>query len=372
MKIITYFLYGNNPKYNIELSFSIFSMLRFLRHSSQDIIISIISDRHDFQLNFPGIKIEHTYISHDELNYWTKQGQYHHRAKIFALAKALDYYQLPVVLIDTDTYFIQHPQKLFERISVNKSIMHNFEYRIDNSKLWEPIVRELGEGIEVSGTRISPESLMFNSGVIGVDISHRELLDKSINVLDTLQGISPIFNVEQFALGVVFNQFTNLDLCTDIVKHYWGYERGFIHIQADRLMETLQKNNYSVINFDQDKMGYPPKNFQDSLESRILSIIKKWDKNYAFAYLAYLTAFRYVSQDMAYANEWANVTLQVIKFALMDYQSDKEHPNYFKSLERDFYLLNQNNIHSLHWLDESVKSNWLKFWQVWQHKPLTI
>jgi hypothetical protein len=361
MKVLAYLFYGNQREYQLELFFSIFSALQQLRATGEqdDVVISVISDRSDFD---PDLPIDHLQFSAAEFAEWTRSphGTYNHRVKIHALIKALDHYQAPVALIDTDTYFTASPTQLFERISPQKTVMHLLEFaHVVDHDLWQPMMEKIGDGVEVNGIEVSPQSSMFNSGVIGVDPSHRELLERSLTVVDDLYGRSPIFNVEQFAVGVTLNQATQLSTSEDLITHYYGFSRRFIHLQTSRLfpdfsaatLENLLQSSSSPA------VGYPPKSLPDRIITRILAAINRWSPEYRFAYISYRTAFFYAPQNREYANIWAAIALQMV-------QSFKGQSDFsLEQAQRDFPRFQADKVVLLDWLNPSTRNNWIQFWE---------
>ena len=364
MKVLAYLFYGNQKEYQLELFFSIFSALRQLRAAGQQdkVVISVISDRLDFD---PHLPIDHLHFSAAEFADWTRSphGVYNHRVKIHALMKAIDHYQAPVALIDTDTYFTASPTQLFERVSSKKTVMHQLEFaHIADHSLWQPILEKIGDGIEISGVEVSPQSSMFNSGVIGVEPSHRELLERSLTVVDELYGRSPIFNVEQFAVGVTLNQATQLSTSEDLITHYYGASRGFIHLQISRLfpdftaatLEKLLKGSEFPV------MGYPPKALSDQVITRILATLRRWHPEYRFAYLCYRSSFFYATQDPEYANIWAAIALQML------HSFRKKNPSDFslEQAQQDFQRFGADKIISLNWLNPAMQEQWMRLWEL--------
>lgn len=370
MKVLAYLIYGDKREYQLELALSVLSALRFLKESEQSqdaITIGVISDRHDLGFDLP---VDHILVSPEEFAAWTQGGTYNYRAKILALMKAIDHYQAPVALVDTDTYFLDSPARLFDRVSPQASVMHNFEYEIRNKGYWRPVVEQLGDGIEIDGVLVSPKSPMFNSGVIGVDAANRSLLDKALAVMDKVYALSPIFNVEQFALGVTLNQYTKLTSSADLVWHYWGLDRDFIHAQTDRL---LQKSSFAdleslLANLAALKLGSPAKPLWDKALSRFLGFSKGWSDDYRFAYLSYRCALSYAGKDKEYANAWAKLALSAVKTAIDEAilnldSAGTDRPRYLVTLPQDFRQFNPSHITLLDWLEPAVKQSWLQFWQ---------
>lgn len=367
MKVIAYLLYGDDKKYELEALFSILSVLRFLNNTNDEIPISIISDSYrEFVCHLPSKQpIEQIIYSQAELAEWTQGGAYRHRIKPCALIKALDYYRMPVILVDTDTYFVDHPVRLIERVTPERSVMHQFEYLIADEPHWRSIVAKLGDGMQYDGINLSRQSPMFNSGVIGIDYSNRSLLDKSLNLLDTLHTWSPIFNIEQFAMGAVLNQHTSLSLSDDIVKHYWGYEREFIHIQIARRFQGATKGELNFLLNDPStfEVGYPAKAIADKTLSFFMGLIQRWDHRYRFAYLAYRSALFYASKDTGYANIWSNIALQEVSFVIKKYQQSQKMTHPLMGIQRDFYQFRTDSIKSLDWLNSDIKNRWILFWE---------
>ncbi|MCU0568875.1 MAG: hypothetical protein MUF49_20040 [Oculatellaceae cyanobacterium Prado106] len=351
-KVLGYFLYGHHQKYQLELFLSLLSALKHLRRDSHGVTISVVTDQPNLD---PDLPIDILLISPEEFASWTNGGAYHHRAKCFALKKLLDHYQCPVVMVDTDTFFLKSPVYLFERISPAQTVMHCKETNaIGKLPSYQPLLERLGRTIDVDGVQISPSSPMYNSGVIGLDPSHALLVEKSITVLDMVYAAYPLFNVEQFAIGVVLDQYTKLTSSDDVVFHYWGYHRSFIHIQAERLFadftaNTLEKQlNASIPN----PLGYPRMPLRDRLIARLSGAISGWNGDYRFAYLAYRCAFFYAAQDAQYANTWAQVALEILQ----------KNTTHYQTIKQDFYRFKPNQLHQLSWLDPQIRTAWKQFW----------
>jgi hypothetical protein len=363
MKVLAYLFYGNQKEYQLELFFSIFSALRQLRAKGEqdDVVISVISDRP--QSFDPDLPIDHLPFSAAEFDSWTQSphGTYNHRVKIHALLKAIDHYQAPVALIDTDTYFTDTPTKLFERISPTQTVMNHLEFAhiADHHALWQPLLDSIGEGIEVGGVRISPQSRMFNSGVIGVEPRHRQWLEKSLTIVDDLYGRSPIFNIEQFAVGMALEQATEVLTCEDLLVHYYGTSRRFIHLQTARLLPNFSAATLEdrLKNAEFPAVGYPSKALPDKIMTRILGAVKGWHPDYRFAYLAYRSAFSSVTKDREYANIWAAIALQMLQFL------HRHQPSQFSlaQAQQDFRRFQPHQITALDWMEPTMKHRWVEF-----------
>ncbi|MGG6265636.1 hypothetical protein ACQ4M3_37690 [Leptolyngbya sp. AN03gr2] len=342
MKVLAYFLYGNDREYLQELQFSIVSAMRFLQNQDE-IVVRLICDSD--QIDLP---IERLVFSPKEFATWTRDRTYPFRAKIGAALKAIDHYQCPVILLDTDTFFTDHPAKLFDRISRTRSLMHQYESTLLESPEpgWKPI---LEKQIKIDEIAVVPGSPMYNSGVIGVHPSNRALLEEAFEILDRLYEIFPVFNIEQFAVGAALAQKTVISTCPDVIQHYWGAQKDFIRVKIAKALE--QGNAELLLNQIPPFQGIYPKVRKRDRILTALSYLKHWNNNYRRALLAYRSALFYAANDTEYANAWASNALQALKIS--------NHPSH----HADFQCFRQESINTVTWLRPSVRRGWLKFWQ---------
>ncbi|GAP96987.1 hypothetical protein NIES2104_35340 [Leptolyngbya sp. NIES-2104] len=338
MKVLAYFLYGNDREYLQELEFSVLSAMRFLQNQD-DIVIRLICDSDDV-----AVQIERLVFSPEEFASWTHDRTYFFRGKIGALLKAIDHYQCPVILLDTDTFFTDHPAKLFDRISPVRSLMHQYESTLSESPEpgWKNILEHNTHGV-------TPGSPMYNSGVIGLDPANWTLLKDAFEILDRLYNISPVFNVEQFAVGAALAQETTISTCPDVIEHYWGAQKDFIRVQIAKALEHNQAERL-LAQIPPFQSIYPKVRTCDRIFTT-LSYFKHWNNNYRRALLSYRSALFYAAKDIGYANAWASNALQALKIS--------NHRSY----QADFQCFRQDSIETLTWLSPSVKRGWLRFWQ---------
>lgn len=365
MKVLAFLSYGNKKEYQWELFLSIFSALKQLRANHEtDVIISVISDRDDLD---PQLPIDHLKFSPEEFAQWTQtpSGFFNHRAKINAILKALDHYQLPIVYVDTDTYFLDNPAKLFERVSAENTVMHHLECsRIEDEPIYPPIVEKIGDGVTIDSVYLSRASIMFNAGVIGLLPIHRPLLEKALNLTDELYGIAPLFNLEQFSVSAALNQYTKVSASDDIIRHYFGPSRHFFHLQSSRLFPDFTAATLEKLLSDSTspEVGYPRKSLSDQVMTKLQAFLKHWDDEYRFAYLAYRSALSIALKDVGYANVWAATALRSLKRLTIQDETSQNSPPRLAALQHDFKQFRPNKINSLAWLEPNVKSEWLDFW----------
>lgn len=359
MAVLTYLLYGDNTTYELEFLLSALSARVHLRSDADGaapVRIVVISDRPRFGEGFP---FDVHVVPGETMRAWTSTPgrSYNHRIKVLALLEAMRLAAAhePVALIDTDTIFSASPRRLFERIGPNAAVMHEQEVpRIELDPDCAEVVDVIRDGVELEGFRMSAATPMFNSGVVGVLPAHRPLVEQVLALLDALYDRAPVFNVEQFAFGVVLDQRTKLATCKDVLRHYWGHTRGFIHVQADRHLgardaKTFREREAQPLPF----LGEPAKAWQDQLASRVRGALAHWSTDYRFAYLAARSAHREASRDRAFANVWAAVALENLRRLEHDVPAPR--------LRADFGRWFGQAADRLPWLDRALHARWQAF-----------
>lgn len=354
-RAVAYLLYGDARQYERELAFSALGALGFLRNDRRGIRLCLLTDRTDlqFDLGFDRIALEP-----GELAKWTRGGRCNHRAKLFALQKALRELHMPVALVDTDTCFTDHPAKLFEHIGRGRSVMHAYEYSIDETRLWWPLLAALGDREYVTGYRVAGDSPMFNSGVIGMHPHDAPLIERAIGLLDALDEIAPVFNAEQFAVGTVLRQHTELETSEQVVRHYWGFERAFAHLKIARLLRGFRPERVGELAHaaTETDLGLPERRFVDRLKSRLKATMHGWDADCRFGYLAFLSAFEWARRDREVANVWLETALEALSLSKSEANTAARQRSV---LRRSFRPLDPR---SERWVDPGLAMRWREFW----------
>ncbi len=358
MAVLTYLLYGDNKTYELEFLLSALSARIHLRSDqrgddgSDAVRIELISDRPRFDKSFP---FDVRVIDPDTMRAWTSTPgrSYNHRVKVLALLDAMRHAgDEPVALVDTDTFFTASPRRLFERIGPDATVMHEQEVpAIADDPDCADVVEFIRHGVEIEGFHMSAATPMFNSGVVGVLPSHAPLVKQALALLDALYDRAPVFNVEQFAFGVVLDQRTKLATCKDVVHHYWGHTRGFIHVQADRHVNPRDAATFCALESQPlPLLGEPPKAWQDKLASRVRGTLGGWSKDYRFAYLAACSAHRQAPHDRAIANAWAAVALEDLRRLTGEASPQR--------MRADFGRWFAQPLERLPWIDRELHARW--------------
>lgn len=228
MNTVIYFCYGQESVFR-EARFSILSMLCFpIDHSFQTVVYT---DRAEC---FADLGVTVRPVTKEELDDWMGRSTYIHRRKTMMVIDALQRYGGSVAFIDCDTYFLKAPSALFDLIGPGKSCLHIAEGRLKETRTWknERVSRLIESNcfFDLSGNKltISPDAMMWNSGVLGVHSSDLRLIREGLNLCDQLwerdQATEPadrrVHHLEQFAMGV-FLARNKLREASHIVFHYW-------------------------------------------------------------------------------------------------------------------------------------------------------
>jgi hypothetical protein len=356
LNTVVYLIYGSNPKeYQLELTYSVLSLARY-KHGPRIVLLTTKANaRHD-------LPVEHIFVEQSEVDHWMGEHRYIHRVKVLALLRALDVFGGKVAYVDTDTYFTAHPDEIFARIGVGRTVMHDYDHpaSIGQHKYWAPILEKLP--LKWKGYEVTPDSAMNNAGVLGAHISLRPTLDEVIPFIDFLYD-DRVFNVEQFVFSQVFLQNSTVSMCADVIRHYWGHERPFIHLRmrskfTEYTKEAFEKHLQSGF---EPFAGYPAKSWQDRVNARARAWLRGAGANYRWANLAYLSALRTAKKDPELADAWASVSLDALK----------QVENLPSGFAVDFAEFNPAQLHDMPWLRPNTRDLWCRYWTRFQAQQLS-
>lgn len=347
MNTLVYLVYGSRHEYQLELTYSVLSAVHWARRSGRELRIALVTDEAHRRLDLP---VETLTFSPTEFALWTDAGGYRHAAKAYALLRALDHYQGKVVLLDTDTYLRTDPGLLFEQVGPGRSVMHNCELTLGEDSYLRPILQRL-RGVRPRYP-ITEATRIYNSGVIGLDHSDRALAEDALWLMKELYARYPAINVEQLAFGIVLNHATTLTDCPALVKHYFGYGRGFIHEQIAALFPQFSAERFAALATALPELReFPRKRPVDQLRTRLNALLRNHGADYRFAHLACLSALSSAKHSPRQADIWARVAVDMLRqneFAIAD-------------IERDFHAM--RSLAGRAWCSDETRRAWGAYWQ---------
>lgn len=220
---LVYLVYGGKPEYHQEAKYSILSALYHSHGTCPRILLYT-----DEPAQFSDWPVDLVHLDQETLSAWTGPAGYLHRRKAVAIRNALTYADQSI-FIDTDTFFLDAPAKLFERLA-------NARWLVDEI---EGVWREY-EGDELH-TMLSPylaeqhgvdqQMLLINSGVLGFQEDASRLMDDALTLIDVMHPMVPkIHIIEQFAVGIAARHLGRPAQAQGIVKHYFSGKNYWRHM----------------------------------------------------------------------------------------------------------------------------------------------
>jgi hypothetical protein len=337
---LLYLVYGSNPVYQEELSYSVLSALR---ESRAPLRILLYCDAANQRPDLP--VTSHVFDATDR-QAWTFGGSYNHALKIFVLRHALERSGDRICFVDTDTAFRRDPALIFDRVSGRSAVMHADEGRLRDLHSWDALLpKAAAAGF---GDTVHPQARMFNSGLIGVTPEMGPLLEEAAGLARDLYRLEPVFNIEQFVLGAVLGREREIRLAEDVVDHYWGYRRHIYHGLIPPALEVL-KGCYTAESAPLlQAISDPAKPLSARLRARLHGILHGTDANYRFAYLACLAGGSRVAPEIRAV--WADIALDMLQRSALP-------PRW----PRDFCRFSPERL-AASGLDATRQDRWRAFW----------
>lgn len=230
---IIYFAYGREDIFEQTL-YSILTLLHVCERERRGCRIAVYTDAPE---RFAALPVETVALSQAQLDEWLGGSDYIHRRKTCVILDALDRFAGKVAFIDSDTWFIAHPERIFARVGPGRAVFHLCEGFVastgtpfDNALTRQlesvPLALRSGEPVE-----FGPRTRMWNTGVIGVDPTQREAMRDALALSEDIWRTADpagaygakIHHAEQFATGYALRD-ARLSEAADCVYHYWPVE----------------------------------------------------------------------------------------------------------------------------------------------------
>jgi hypothetical protein len=354
MSTLMAIFYGESPLYKLELFGSILSAYSMAADNEIEIVIFTDSDLSDFPLPITTYSIKNAQQASKQ------DGEtVHHLVKIYCLVEALDKLARPLIYFDTDIFFNVSPIELFGKISDVDVLMHAKGQKVSDDPKWNKLCDHIESQLEPNDFELNRQSVMYNSGIVGLTPKHKSAMQRSIELTKNLNEVQSLFTLEQFSIGVMLNESSTIHTCEEDVFHYWGWRREFIHIELQRFRDEYSHcTGIELVQAYRDnpiKRG-PTIAFVDRLVSRIKSLFNGWDINYRWAYICYLSALREGNNDPEIANTWLKICIPL----LIHFEFANEKLVRQSDIKKDFKRLFEPQGGVSQWIDSSFNNQLIK------------
>jgi hypothetical protein len=179
----------------------------------------------DDGLPFRDLPVHVETVSRDTLAQWAGPFDHMFRRKAVAIREAMKASQGELLYCDTDTYFLKHPGRVFDRIGPGRSVMHAKEgtpASVRAEDLSAVLTRHTFTTRAGERWQVSPETPILNAGVIGLHETDFPLVDEVIHLIDQICPHLPAyFGTEQFSFSACLSERTQVSTSDDVIHHYW-------------------------------------------------------------------------------------------------------------------------------------------------------
>jgi hypothetical protein len=353
MRVLQYISYGSNRRYHLELTYSVLSAHQHLLRDPADIRIVLVADEANLRTDLP---VENVVVSTETVRQWQLDGTYNHALQAHSMRHVIQLYGAPTVLIDSDTVLKEHPRRLFERVAPGASLLNAREGRMQELREWPEIAR-IAAAIRADpeGPPLTADSVMYNSGVMGLDPQDAGLLDQVIVRTKAMRAQSSLFTCNQIAASLVFGGLSRLSTCEDLILHYWGGPRQYYQYQIDRMFpEVLRGGGVAAPDAPLAPLqDLPRPGFRHRLLGRLQRLRRGTSDAYAHAYACASNALAARASDRDMANVWAGTAVDVLAYGL---------PNGPRANLQDFRAFAPAQIDANAWLNADTRKRWKQYW----------
>jgi hypothetical protein len=220
------YLAHGSPEFKNEALGSVLSYLRLKKQTgTARATILVYTDEASYFRQIigevPGV--QYVELPAEQLRAWRGTINFVHRVKVELMLHAVTNYGGNVLFLDSDTYFVQDEGSLFEAMSRGQHVLHVQESVLSQSAvpLHQAMYSFLRTHPAPEWAGVSPATIMYNSGAVGMSKQDIPLLHKMLQLIDVLYAQCPSHLVEQFAFSFYLQQAGPVTEAIPAVLHYW-------------------------------------------------------------------------------------------------------------------------------------------------------
>lgn len=221
-------------------------------------------------------------INDDDIQHLIGENKHVYRAKIKVLQNLNRSLQQNVLFVDTDIIFYKRIDKIFKWIEEGHYILHEKEDLLYTRPFKSYTDTFARKSFKLSSSRdinINEQSMMWNSGVIGLRSSNIKVLDDVLELNDCMYSIAKLRLVEQLAFSLVFCANQEPKESRNMIFHYcWEEGKAIIEQQVEFVLHSRKDLQEALNYFDQNKiylLSLKDKAIYFSNPSNFLSMLKR-------------------------------------------------------------------------------------------------
>jgi len=217
-----YLTVGAHPTIHEELLFSLLSLNEVVDAPQFEVVI--YSDRGvGFEADFK-FKVHVEVLTRERITRLLNNCGFVLALKPHVIQDFLKNRDANVLYLDTDTFFTRDPTPLFIQVDRGNLIMHLRENCFTKrTRVREYIARKCFDSAAGRKYKISPKSMMWNAGVIGIGHSQRHLLSDVITLMNQILEDQKWHTVEQLAVSCIFQMHGRILPAESFITHYWFF-----------------------------------------------------------------------------------------------------------------------------------------------------
>lgn len=210
-----------------EAKFCVLSLLKFIK---DDVNYSIVlyTDNNSF---FEDIK-DHVVFEPmlpEMVQQWKGEHNFVHRVKVMMLLNFVSKYEGKFLYLDSDTWFKQSPQQLFETIDADNAVLHLPEAQLSSNA--NPIIKKMHRFVKANSftldnddkVKIPVEYSMWNAGVIGLTTQAKTTIENVLELTDKMLLTYQKHVMEQLAFSYYLQKEFTPHSSDEVIEHYWRF-----------------------------------------------------------------------------------------------------------------------------------------------------
>lgn len=161
------------------------------------------------------------------LQQWRGTIDFVHRVKIEIIRDFFTRYDGNLLYLDTDTYIYSPIESIFKGIEAGTYYLHEYEGIIDKNvnahfHKWDNFLRNATIHFNNKQLELPSQVKIWNAGVIGMNSSHKEILDDVLALTDAVYAQFSKHIAEQFAFSYCLQKAGKVAETDQLIAHYWN------------------------------------------------------------------------------------------------------------------------------------------------------